>query len=165
MGGRPRTPRQTQILQGTFQPCRNPVREPEPSAPNDRKMKPPSTLNKWAKSFWNEHIEELVQTGVITSVDLPAFEMTAATYGQWKETEHIVFHDEFKRKRSLHDYMKNRDFERKNMPELIVMEKARSDFLRFAIQFGLNPAARNRIDISRDAKPQDPMEDLLAEHG
>jgi len=165
MGGRPRKPRQLKILQGTFRKDRNPEQEPEPPPPLDRKLRPPSTLNKWGKAFWNEHIGELAETGVLTNVDIPSFEVTAATFGQWKEAEHIVFHDEFKRKRTLEDYMRNRAYERKNMPELIVMEKARSDFLRYSIQFGLIPASRNRIDITRDHRKVDPMEDLLTDHG
>jgi P27 family predicted phage terminase small subunit len=165
MGGRPRKPRQLKVLQGTFRQDRNPQMEPDPAPVDQGRLRPPSTLNKWGKAFWNEHIGELADTGVLTSVDVASFEVTAATFGQWKEAEYIVGHDEFKRKRTLEAYMSSRGYERKNMPELIVMEKARTDFLRYAIQFGLNPASRNRIDVAPRNGAVDPMEDLLSDHG
>ncbi len=165
MGGRPRKPKQLKVIQGTFRKDRNPEQEPEPSPVNPTSMKPPTSLNKWAKKFWNDHLEEFVQIGLITSADLQTFEMTAQTYGAWKESEYEIYHDDFKRKRSIGQYMKSRDYNRKNMPELIVMEKSRLDFVRLSGLIGMNPVSRNRIDIKKALPEKDPMSELLEQNG
>lgn len=165
MGGRPRKPKALKVIQGTFRQDRNPAQEPEPSPVVAASRKAPTTLNKWAKKFWNEHIEEFAQIGLITSADLETFEMTAQTYGAWKEAEYEIYHDDFKRKRTIGQYMKSREYNRKNMPELIVMEKSRLDYVRLSGLIGMNPVSRNKIDIKKALPEVDPMEELLEQHG
>lgn len=161
MGGRPRKPRTIKMIQGTFRADRNPTQEPEPSTVSAHSIRVPSTLNKWAKKFWKDHIEEFTSIGLITSADLETFEMTAQTYGSWKEAEYEIYHDEFKRKRTIGQYMRQREYNRKNMPELIVMEKARMDFVRLSGLVGMNPVARNKIDVKKTHGEIDPMDEIL----
>ena len=161
MGGRPRKPRTIKMIQGTFRQDRNPVNEPEPSSLSASLIRVPSTLNKWAKKFWKDHIEEFTAIGLITSADIETFEMTAQTYGSWKEAEYEIYHDEFKRKRTIGQYMKLRAYNRQNMPELIVMEKSRMDYVRLSGLIGMNPVSRNKIDVKKPQDEIDPMDEIL----
>ncbi|MGH0053048.1 MAG: P27 family phage terminase small subunit [Sphaerochaetaceae bacterium] len=164
MKGRPRIPKGQKVLQGTFRKDRNPAQEPEPSRLN-RIPSPPSSLNAFGKKFWKQYMQELSSIGVMTEVDLSGFEIVAQTYGQWKEAEQAIYHPIYggkKTKRTLAEYMRDREHSRKNMGELMTLEKARNDFFRFAAQFGMTPAFRNKIDIKEAHQEQkDPMENLL----
>ena len=161
MGGRPRKPKTIKMIQGTFRADRNPVHEPEPSPLSTELIKIPSSLNRWAKKFWKDHIEEFTSMGLITSADIETFEMAAQTYGSWKEAEYEIYHDEFKRKRTIGQYMKMRGYNRQNMPELIVMEKSRMDFVRLSGLIGMNPVSRNKIDVKKPQGETDPMDEIL----
>jgi P27 family predicted phage terminase small subunit len=165
MKGRPRIPKNQKILQGTFRGDRNPKNEPEPSL-LDIVPSPPSSLNAAGKKFWKQYMAELSSIGVVTTVDLGAFEIVAQTYGQWKEAEEAIYKPKengSKAKRSLSEYMRDREYQRKLMPELLTLEKARTDFFRFSAQFGMTPAFRNKIDVKPKEKDEDPMEALLGE--
>lgn len=165
MKGRPRIPKEQKILSGTFRQDRNPANEPEPSK-LDIVPGPPPSLNASGKKFWKQYMTELSSIGVVTTVDLGGFEIVAQTYGQWKEAEAAIYRpvgpDGKKIKRTLAQYMSERDHERKKMAELLTLEKARTDFFRFSAQYGMTPAFRNKIDV-REPKGQDidPMEALL----
>lgn len=165
MKGRPRIPKVQKVLQGTFRQDRNPKEEMEPPLLTDPPS-PPTSLNTEGRKFWKQYLARLSPTGVLTTVDLGAFEIVAQTYGQWKEAEAAIYRpvsDGHRKKRSLEAYMQERKYTRKLMPELVTLEKARDDFFRFAAQFGMTPAFRNKIDVAgARKKPEDEMEGLLA---
>lgn len=164
MKGRPRIPEKQKILSGTFRKDRNPEHEPQPSR-LDIVPGPPPSLNAFGKKFWKQYMAELSSVGVVTTVDLGGFEIVAQTYGQWKEAEESIYRPVIggvKIKRSLSAYMEEREYQRKNMAELLTLEKSRNDFFRFSAQYGMTPAFRNKIDIKDPGKKEvDPMEDLL----
>ena len=148
-GGRPRKPKSQKIIQGTFRQDRNPVNEPQPEKVSEVR-KPPSHLNRYAKKYWKEVVEELIDTGVLTVVDWAAFEICCDSYGIFMEAKEAIYrpiNPETKKreKRTLAEYLIGRNSQ--TSPEITAMNKGKEDFLKYANVLGLNPVARNRIEI------------------
>lgn len=154
MAGRPRLPRQTKIIKGTFHKYRNPESEPEFSSLREMPV-PPKSLNKYGRQLWEKLLPELNRCGVITQADIPAFEMLCASFGRYK-----IF-EEWLEKKPL----ANIETEKGG-----VSAQAKQMNAEFAMcqkmmqQFGLTPSDRNRIGLSKK-KGVDPetqkMKELL----
>lgn len=158
-------PRATKIVQGTFQKCRNPENEPEPTVEIEAR-KPPAHLNKYAKGFWNEVVKEMIETGVLTVVDWAAFELCCVAYGLYRESKDAIYsyfdYGGGRHKRTLAEYLAGRNSQ--TSPELTAMNKAMEQFLKYSNALGLNPVARNRIDLKPKEKGEtDPVEDMWNE--
>ena len=144
----PRKPRELKVLQGTFRKDRNPVNEPRVNPPPKDKMGCPSTLNKWGKKFWKDHIDTLTNSKILTAADLPSFEMLCQAWGAFKQAEYDIGHDEVTgEKRTMVQYREAREYSRRKMPEMIELGENRTLFSQLSQQFGMTPVARNRIDI------------------
>lgn len=162
----PRKPRQQKIISGTFRNDRNPANEPEPSVVTQVR-RPPSYLNKYGKKFWRDVCEELVDTGVLTEVDWAAFELCCDSYGMFREAHDAIYKawdpDLGKLvKRSLAEYLCGRNSQ--TSPEFTAMSKGKEMFLKYANVLGLNPVARNRIDlVEKEPEVKDPMEAIWNE--
>ncbi len=163
MGGRPRKPASVKILQGTFRKDQNPKNEPIVSPPSKDKMGAPSTLNRWGKKFWKDHIDELTNCKILTAADLPAFEMLCHSWGAFKEAEHDIHHDEATgKKRTMAQYREARGYSRKSMPEIMELNENRAQVSALCNQFGMTPVARNKIDIPQ-VKEVDPLSQMYEE--
>lgn len=164
-GGQNRKPRQQKIIEGTFRKDRNPEREPSAPALADP-PKPPAGLNRWAKKLWKQLAPALIDNGVLTEIDLPAFEACCMQYGLYRELLDAITHytdDRGKRhKQTVAEYLAPRNSQ--TMPEYASMRQAFSTFNVYLQQFGLTPASRNRIDLGKGGEKEvDPMEELLNE--
>lgn len=167
--GRPRMPKELKIIHGTFRKDRNPEEQPEPTKINEI-PKPPKGLNRHAKRLWKDLSEELVDAGILTTVDLPALEICCVNYGLYKDAHEAVYSymdtnpktGRMKRfKRSLADYMRGKNSQ--TIPEYTAMTKAFENFKAYLIEFGLTPASRNRLQIPERPYEEDPMEKLNSE--
>jgi P27 family predicted phage terminase small subunit len=164
-GGRPRKPRQTKIIHGTFRKDRNPIAEPEPPIV-PTVPKPPSHLGKFGKKLWKDLGARLLREQLLSVLDIEAFEIFCVAYDQYRQAYEAMHHvydpDTGKplRKRTTAEYLATHDFQ--TMIELSVMNRA-LPFIRAMMQeFGMTPAARNKIDLRNGEElPADPMEALL----
>ncbi|MFW5777375.1 MAG: phage terminase small subunit P27 family [Spirochaetota bacterium] len=168
-GGHNRKPKALKVIHGTARKDRNPENEPE-VRPLTEVPKPPTGLNRWARKIWKELAPELVDNGVLSHVDVFAFEMCCTQYGIAKELEYRITHWPVidretgevirVRKQSIADYLRGRNSQ--TMPEYAAMRQAVAQFKALVEQFGLTPASRNRIDLPKGGENQeDPMEALI----
>lgn len=166
-GGHNRKPRAQKIIQGTFRKDRNPKQEPAVDLLAEP-PKPPTGLNRWARKIWKELAPELVDKGVLSSVDLFAFEALCVQYGIYRELHHAITHwtiydDDGNPvrtvKQSVAQYMRGRNSQ--TMPEYTAMRQAFAQFKTYLEQFGLTPVSRNRIEVQGGSKDEDPMEAIL----
>jgi len=150
MGGRPRKPRNQKLVQGTFRKDRNPEHEPVITLV-DEIRKPPAYLGKYGKRLWQEIATELINSGLLTEVDWPLFEMCCQTYQQYRESIDDIYNGEDelgrKKKRGLKEYFKEKG-SFSSATEFRALRNAKEEFLRYAGQLGLTPVARNKIDLS-----------------
>ena len=168
-GGHNRKPRALKVIHGTDRRDRNPENEPEVQ-PLTEIPRPATGLNRWARKIWKALAPELVGNGVLSHVDLFAFEMCCAQYGIAKELEHRITHWPIVdaetgeviriKKQSLADYLHGRNSQ--TQPEYTAMRQAVAQFKAYLEQFGLTPASRNRIDLPKGGEDkEDPMEALI----
>lgn len=102
------------------------------------------------------------EAGVLTTGDLDGVHMMAEAWGTIEQANYDITHDEETgKKRTMGEYRKARKYNRKNMPEVMERKEAWDLYLKLAREFGLTPASRNKIDLSKD-KPEsvDPVEEI-----
>ncbi len=153
MPGRPRLPAADKKAKGTFQKCRNPQDEVKYSV---AKKKPsPDSLNSFGKWLWDTLSEKLIESGVLTEVDYPAFEMMCIRYGQFREIQ-----DEVRK-----NYTANIENEKGQVTGLIRQMNADQEACFHLMQeFGLGPVSRNKFGIRKKDEPtedQKKMRELL----
>ena len=154
------------LIQGNFRKDRAPENEPEPEKVIEA-PKPPSYLTKYAKKIWKSLAAELVEQGILTTIDIPALEACCEAYGQYRAAHEAVFRPRDPEtgklmKRTLAEYMKGRNSQ--TMPEYTAMTKAFNTFKTYLIEFGLTPASRGRIDIPKTPEEEtDTMKRLYHE--
>lgn len=165
--GRPRKPRQTKIIQGTFRKDRNPGNEPSPRV-LIKVPKPPAGMNRWSRRLWKELITELTAQQLVTTIDLATLELCCAAYGMYREAKDAIFHhlqdpETGKRaRRTLAEYLRGRNSQ--TMPEMTTMKTGWQLYKAYMAEFGLSPASRNRIHLPGPKETgQDPMEKILDE--
>jgi P27 family predicted phage terminase small subunit len=160
--GRPRLPRQQKILQGTFQPSRNPGSEAD--FPPVAALPPaPRSLNAQGRKLWKQLGPELVASGVMTAVDLPAFALLCVRYGLGMELHDAVTTGKdidpktgkIKTLRiPLASYLRNKNSQ--TIPEYNAMRNELAAAKQLMIEFGLTPASRNRFGVpERSAGPSE----------
>lgn len=169
MAGRPKKPKKTKIIQGTFRKDREPE-APDPPA-IETAPRPPSHLGKFGKRLWKSLARELIEKHILTVLDLIALEVLCANYDTFRMAHEAVFFRidvdpvtkrRRRKRRSLGEYLAGKSSQ--TIPEFIAMKTAYSNFKSFLIEFGLTPASRGRIDIP-DPKPEelDPIEKMWNE--
>lgn len=143
MPGPPPKPTALKKLQGN--PGKRALNKHEPHPDRVIPAKPRG-LPKRAQRFWKDHADKLDRLGLLTEVDGPAFMMMALQYDlAWQAMEIL-------REEGL-EVVDANGLTRKH-PMIQVMRQASALFLRFAVQFGLTPAARAKLEI-----PGPPEED------
>jgi P27 family predicted phage terminase small subunit len=172
MAGRPRKPKVVKIAQGTFRQDQEVGQEPEPEVSSSVRSCP-SHVGSYGKKLWKELADELVSSGIMTEVDWQSLEFCCESYNTYRESRDAVYHtvDRIcascgqvlgyqkacescgeekvklkKRKRKLAEYLALHNSQ--TGFELTTMHKAKEQFLKYAVQLGITPAARNKIDIS-----------------
>lgn len=163
----PRKPTKTKIIQGTFRQDRTPQNEPEPEVVV-KLPTPPTVMPKAGKKVWKKLGQELMDKGLLTVVDMPAFEMCCFNYGLFRELAEVVYRREEDpktgktRRRTLAEYMVGQNSQ--TMPEYTNMVKAFNTYKSFLVEFGLSPAARSRINLPElPGEDEDPVKRMWNE--
>jgi P27 family predicted phage terminase small subunit len=147
-GGRPRKPTALKLLQGTHRKDRAPKNEPKPPA-GDRPPSPPSFLAGLALKEWKRLANRLHSVGLLTEVDRSKFAMYCQAYARWQECEAVISAEGMTIETAT-GYVQQR-------PEVSIAHKYCEIAQKLGQQFGIDPAARSRIDVP--PAPEKPAED------
>lgn len=106
------------------------------SIPNNPKPlpvypRPPKTLDKYGRKEWRKRGKELYRMGLLSVLDLPAFEIYCDWYSEWTRAK-----------------------------TLIAKKEAGHQVRMFMIEFGMTPSSRTGLSIDEGAE-EDQMESLL----
>lgn len=108
---------------------------------------------------WERLAPELARLGLLTVIDLSAFEMLCRAYSQWRKID-----AEIKGLKSL--YFQTPSGYIQQVPQVSLAGRYYKQYKDLATEFGLTPSARGRMSLpSGDNGVVDPMEALLNDTG
>ena len=141
--GRPPVPTHLKVLRGN--PGHRALHaEPEPAVALAVPA-PPSFLMPYAQDEWTRIAEELYRLGCLTVADLNTLAAYYQAYGHWRTAEEALAKMRERDPLTAAIMLKTRNGNAMPNPLLIAANKAASDMIRYASEFGLTPAARSRI--------------------
>jgi len=146
MGTRGPKPTPTNIKKLTANPGQRPLPRNEPK-PRSRRPKPPAHLNEDAAAEWARVADELDAIGILSGLDRAALGAYCQAYGRWAQAERALAKmsnqaDGLIIKTVSGNMIQN--------PLVGVANKAMSDMVRYAAEFGMTPSARSRVSASED---------------
>lgn len=117
---------------------------------------PPAFLSDEALQEWNEKVDILLASGVLTQVDNTLFAAYCDSFGIWAFAT-----NELKKLRGddaisclLHE---TRDGNLIQQPLLGIANKAKADMVKYATEFGMGASARARISTAPQGKKDNPF--------
>lgn len=154
--GRKPTPTHLKLLKGN--PGHRPLNKDEPK-PTPIAPKPPAWLDAEAKREWKRVAPELERLGLLTQVDGMAFAGYCAAVSRLAKAEKAI-RDYYKETRKLTvTYVNKAGFPNEvPLPEIAIAREAAQQAKSFAVEFGLTPSSRTRLNPGKDKTPSDLME-------
>lgn len=142
-GGKP-TPTNIKLLTGN--PGNRPLPKNEPK-PRSRRPQPPKHLNEDAKEEWARIEDELTALGILSGLDRAALAAYCQAYGRWVQAERALAQMSNKADGLI---INTKNGNMIQNPLVGVANKAMSDMMRYAAEFGMTPSARSRISASEN---------------
>ena len=130
--------------------------KPEPLIPD-----PPPELSADALDEWGRISKRLLAAGMVTAIDRAALAAYCQAYGPWVQAERALAE---MAKRDLITsglLIKTTNGNAIQNPLVGTANKAMSDMVRYAAEFGMTPSARSRVRANFDEK-KDPADDFFA---
>jgi len=150
MKGRKSRPTKIKILEG--EPNKDRINKHEP-VPRHNETTCPRHLIREARNEWNRIYPELQTMGLMSKIDRVALAAYCQTYGRWVKYEKIIAE-----KGELYKTQKGNVI---TSPALWVANKALEQMHKFLTEFGMTPASRSRINVSKQ-ESDDPLDKLLS---
>lgn len=146
MAGRRPKPTALKELQGN--PGKRPLNKREPKPTGSPTC--PSHLDNNAKKEWKRISKELIAIGLLTSVDRAALAAYCSAYSRWIAAEESIqkFGTVIKSPKSGYPVQN---------PYVSVANTALDHMRKFAVEFGLTPASRTRLQVEPQSGHEDPF--------
>lgn len=149
-----RKPKPTAIKKLEGNPGRRPLNEQEPQPGPASPDVPRGKLTKEGQKLWRDLAPRLIEMGVLTDVDLPAFEMMCNHYGLARDALKLI--------NAMGLFVKDRDEQPRKNPALQLYRDNSQAFKAYLIEFGLTPSSRSKIEaVPLDEEPS--LAELLFE--
>lgn len=133
-----RKPKPTALKELAGNPGGRPLNDAEPKpAPADPQQAPPYRLLPKARRFWLENAPRLTALGLLSEIDLPAFQMMATHFAVAVQAAEIIRSEGLMTK-------DEHELDRKH-PALQVLRDNSTAFRTYAAEFGMTPSARSRV--------------------
>lgn len=157
MRGRKSKPSHLKVVTGTERPGRRNEAEPKPdlSVPA-----PPPHLSDEAKVEWGRVCDDLYRLGILTDLDRAALAAYCQAYGRWVHAERALA-KMAEGSATGGMIIKTKSGNAIQNPLVGAANKAMSDMMRYAAEFGMTPSARSRIKANGE-KDEDPAEAYFA---
>lgn len=133
-----RKPKPTVLKELAGNPGGRPLNEAEPKpVPADPQQAPPYRLLPKARRFWLDNAPRLTALGLLSEIDLPAFQMMATHFGVAVQAAELIRAEGIMTK-------DEHQLDRKH-PALQVLRDNSAAFRTYAAEFGMTPSARSRV--------------------
>jgi len=139
-----RKPKPTHLKLITGNPGHRQLNDKEPRPALSLPMAP-AELNDDAKVEWGRVSEELYRIGLLTGIDRGTLAAYCQAYGRWMQAERAIA--EMAKRDTLTGglMIKTTNGNAIQNPLVGIANKAMSDLVRYAAEFGMTPSARSRI--------------------
>ena len=133
-------------------PGHRPINGAEPR-PTMSRPSAPSFLNAEAMAEWQRISDELARMGLLSGLDRGGLAAVCQSYGRWLQAERSLA----RMKNDMDGLViKTKSGNMIQNPLVGVANKAMSDYMRYAAEFGMTPSARTRIAVGEsDDDPAD----------
>jgi P27 family predicted phage terminase small subunit len=140
-------------------PGRRPLNENEPEF-QPGIPESPDGLNDDAKKEWDRMVKVLFNAGVMSEADRSAFTSYCQAYGTMMQAEREIH--EMQKSGDINGLLQYLDNGRiVENPLLSIARKARSEVVKYAIEFGMTPSSRSKITAMKiGGKKENPFEKL-----
>jgi P27 family predicted phage terminase small subunit len=118
---------------------------------------PPAFLCDDAKVEWGRVCSVLYSAGLMTELDRAALAAYCAAYGRWAQAERAINRMASKDEINAALMIKTSNGNAIQNPLVGIANKAKSDMVRYAAEFGMTPSARSRVTATENEK-EDPGE-------
>jgi P27 family predicted phage terminase small subunit len=154
---RGRKPKPSHLRLITGNPGRRPINLHEPQ-PKTGRPTPPIALNEPGRREWVRVVRRLSQAGLVTPIDRAALAAYCQAYGDWIMARRAIETNAAADPVNHGLLIETSNGNLIQHPLIGIANKARSDMVRFAAEFGMTPSARSRVHANPDegAKAQDP---------
>jgi P27 family predicted phage terminase small subunit len=117
--------------------------QPEPAIPS-----PPEFLSEDAKLEWERVSQQLFRLGLLSQLDRTSLAAYCQAYGRWKQAE-AALAELARRDQLSHGLMiKTSNGNLIQNPLVGTANKAMAEMMKYAVEFGMTPSARSRIETS-----------------
>lgn len=118
---------------------------PDEPTPDLSRPTPPSHLGPEARVEWDRVVGALHRLGILTQIDRGALAAYCQAYGRWVQAERALA-KMAERDPATHAMMiRTQSGNAIQNPLVGAANKAMSDMMRYAAEFGMTPSARTRI--------------------
>jgi P27 family predicted phage terminase small subunit len=156
VGAKPK-PTHLKLLQGN--PGKRPLNRDEPK-PVPSRPTPPDELNDDAKIEWERLSRELYTLGLLTNIDRAALAAYCQAYGRWMTAERALAEMATRDQLTKGLLIKTTNGNAIQNPLVGTANKAMSDMMHYAVEFGLTPSSRSKIR-AEGVKDEDEAEEYL----
>jgi P27 family predicted phage terminase small subunit len=115
---------------------------------------PPAHLNEYAREEWQRMAAILDRLGLLTEIDLVAFELYCALYGRWRQAEAGIAEQGL----TIHEGTKRN-------PCVAIASDAAKMLKSTLSEFGMTPCARARVTRAEGGTEDDEFEQFLEDGG
>ena len=133
-------PKPTRLKELAGNPGRRPLNKHEPAPETTGIPKPPAHLGRFGKSLWKTYAGKMAGLGLLTDIDVPAWETLCLAYDRMREAGADI------KRHKGRVYVKN------GLPcvrpEVRIEAEARKEFRHYCAEFGLTPSSRSRVVAS-----------------
>ena len=133
MTGRPKP---TRVKELAGNPGKRAPNKHEPAPETTGIPKPPAHLGRFGKSLWKTYAGKMVGLGLLTDIDVPAWETLCLAYDRMREAGADI--------KRLGLVCVKDDIARMR-PEVRIEAEARKEFRHYCTEFGLTPASWSRV--------------------
>lgn len=131
------------------------IADREPLPPATDLPEPPEWLAPLAREEWERLATDLWRMNVLTGVDLSTFAAYCEAYAGWRKATADLLRAQRLAHRNPQDKTSGAALAETTNGNLVqnpligIVNKARNDMLRLAVEFGLSPSSRTLIDAGR----------------
>lgn len=164
--GRPPKPAHLKLLEGN--PGKRPIPTNEIRPSRGEMPVPPAFLTPHARAEWDRIAEQCWNLGLLTECDLSPFVSYCQAYGRWvvAETELSKYAEQAGRGGLLVAHVTGTGENKRTVysknPMVSQAAAAARDMVKYAVEFGLTPAARARIAAAERTPQKGKFDGLIA---